>query len=117
MRFIYDDVHTSSCLERWAGECSVVKAGSFLWRPGVALMKNKTGLLRVLLYQILQEREDLTTLVVPDDVASILHWTETRLVKALKQVLDVGSLSSFFCIFIDGLDEFDGDQINRVKNH
>ena len=94
----------------------------FFWTLGNSLQKNYVGFLRSLLYQIAEQREDLIPLMVGQDSMpngktnystepiKILAWTKERLDYSLKRFLSNKPSSISLCFFIDGLDEFVGDE-------
>jgi hypothetical protein len=81
----------------------------FDFRAGQGISNNFEGLLKSLLLQLLKEVDDLRSLL-PDfcygkEHASTMSITQTR--KLLEALLR--QIPSNLCIFIDGLDEFQGD--------
>lgn len=84
------------------------------WRAGSDMQRKKEGLYRSLLTQILEQRQELTPIVLPK------HWTRQyhRCVQAERKLWDVAELKRAlfravehnsllrFCFFIDGLDEY-----------
>ena len=71
------------------------------------MQKTSVGLLRSLLYQIFREHPEVTQF--PTRSEPLLHWTEKRLAKILQDIASDLSSSYRMCLFIDGLDEIDGD--------
>ena len=125
MSFIVQDPRTNEALKVWAQpDLNVLTPSFFFWESGTPMQKSINGLLRSLIYQILdsdpgllgqQEQLSIGTTSLNDQVeilnAPSLHtWTERRLLAALKLVLDAAERArTCFCFFIDGLDEFVGD--------
>ncbi|KAG8533564.1 uncharacterized protein KY384_001304 [Bacidia gigantensis] len=83
MHFICDSGMTKAHLEQWSGGNQLLTPSFFFWNAGVQLQKCIEGLLRSLILQMLTER--------PTFITSL---------KAL--------MPASICIFVDGLDEFDG---------
>lgn len=83
----------------------------FFWNAGSALQKRTCGLLRSLLYQILERRPSLVSMVVQSPIPT---WTESRLSKTLLNIIHQNVNDDAICFFIDGLDEFDGDQQHLI---
>ena len=54
MRFIQDDDRTTTHLRTWAGHKTILTANCFFWNPGTKLQKSQAGMLRSLLYGLLQ---------------------------------------------------------------
>ncbi|KAI0811519.1 hypothetical protein GGR55DRAFT_678339 [Xylaria sp. FL0064] len=95
-------------------ENRIVIAQYFFWNSGTALEKSQEGLLRSLLFEILQSFPEL-----PDTIEiarrnygthlSITEgWSRQELLRALELVSQTNS-SAKICFFIDGLDEYKGD--------
>jgi hypothetical protein len=52
-------------LKTWAGSADPLVAACFFWRAGSALQNNQEGLIRSLLYAILDRRRELIAKVFP----------------------------------------------------
>ena len=121
MKFLFEHEQTQFQLRHWAGG-NVISAAFFFWRAGSSeLEKSYLGLLRALLYQVLQERPELIELVFPQRWRAVVRsvtyktpWTEKELVNAFVLLRQAPETNSRFCFFIDGLDEFDGDHRDLV---
>ena len=123
MKFVYNDPRTMDMLRSWAGTHELFTAAFFFSAPGSRMQKSQIGLVRSLLYQILQEDTTLIPFVFPDRWAvsklfreDHYEWKWTELVQALKTILSGHTSADMhtnsrknYCFFIDGLDEFDGD--------
>jgi hypothetical protein len=74
------------------------------------------GLLRSLLYQILDHYPKLIATFVPpqEEHKPLAAWTERRLLSTLQEVVHQKEISVKICCFIDDLDEFDGSQTDLV---
>ena len=106
----------------WGAGSDLLTCSFFFWALGNSLQKNYVGFLRSLLYQIAEQREDLIPLMMGQDLMPdgkmsyspepirILAWTKERLDYALKRFLSNKPSSISVCLFIDGLDEFVGDE-------
>lgn len=116
-----DFCHSGVTLPEWGTGFDLVMCSFFFWTLGSSLQKNYVGLLRSLLYQIAEQREDLISSMMGQDSTSegqtsylreprIYAWTKERLDDALKRFLSNKPPSISVCLFIDGLDEFVGDE-------
>ena len=117
MKLLCKDERTHEALKRWAGrEHTLITASHFFWSGGNQLQKSQIGLLRSLMYQILQQYPPLIEIVCPE------LWLDDRLSFPSKFRQDEEELSTMFhrlsqqtaravkiCIFVDGLDEYRGD--------
>lgn len=120
MKYIYHDERTKQGLQHWSAHTDVVTAGFFFWNSGSAMQKSLLGLLQSILYEILQQKPNLKEAVFPtkiqDEVSkrwlsrapdSDTIWTVADLKPAFDRLLRIPSLK--ICLFIDGLDEYEGD--------
>lgn len=125
MKFLFEHQQTRVHLRDWAGG-DIVAAAFFFWGAGSSeLKKSHLGLLRRLLYQVLQERPELIELVLPQRWGAVLNsaaykkpWTKTELVTAFDLLLQAPETNSKFCLFIDGLDDCEGshgDLVDAVR--
>ena len=122
MAYLDHEPQTQKCLKTWTKGSDIVTASFFFWNAGTVLQKSLQGLLRSLLYQIADQREDLISLMMeprgnetmrPDDLsnpAQLHAWTEQRLLSTLRRFLTSKPASICMCFFVDGLDEFVGDE-------
>jgi hypothetical protein len=121
MKFLFEHEQTQVHLQRWAGG-DVIAAAFFFWRAGSSeLEKSYLGLLRALLYQVLQERPELIELVLPQRWRAVIRsatykkpWTKSELVAAFDFLLQAPETKMRLCLFVDGLDEFDGDHRDLI---
>ncbi|KAK7985854.1 hypothetical protein PG988_003476 [Apiospora saccharicola] len=120
MKFLAQDTHTQHQLQKWAAAAGrkLVLARFFFWISGTTLQKSVEGLYRAILWEILTQCPDLIPNVFParwkdheDHKSRVSHvpmcLSEAREAFGLLQK----SLDSrhAVCLFIDGLDEYDGD--------
>ncbi|KAI4224688.1 MAG: hypothetical protein LQ349_007192 [Xanthoria aureola] len=111
--------HSHETLSAWG---DAVTCSFFFWNLGSPLQKNYIGLLRSLLFQIAEQRSEMIPIMSDQcksagtsqmeiyGSTSIYTWTEKRLEDALARFLQNKPPSMRVCIFIDGLDEFVGDE-------
>ncbi|KAJ3465065.1 hypothetical protein MRS44_005723 [Fusarium solani] len=121
MRFLSQDRTAMEYLRLWAAEKPVNTAGFFFWTSGSRQQRSQTGLLRSLLHQLLSSSPELIAKTFPDlwtrvrqmttkeRISLELEWTIADLRAALDTFLDAALKDANICLFIDGLDEFDGD--------
>ena len=122
MKFVSEHAQTQEILREWAGR-DVVVAKFFFWNAGSALEKPQRGLLQGLLFQILRQHPEIIPDVLPgrwdpskSASSSSKPWTRAELSKALEMMVSTRKLESSFCFFIDGLDGFEGDHVDLVKD-
>ncbi|RSL56235.1 hypothetical protein CEP54_008956 [Fusarium duplospermum] len=121
MRFLSQDPTAMKYLRLWAADKPVQTAGFFFWTSGSRQQRSQTGLLRSLLHQLLSSSPELIAKTFPDlwtkvrqmttkeRISLELEWTIDDLRGALDTFLDAALKDANICLFIDGLDEFDGD--------
>ena len=119
MSFLCQDDRTLEALRCWSGirGKNVLMPKFYFWSSGTQMQKSIEGLLRSLIWQILQLIPDLDiTSIAFESRDMIPAWTERRLQTALSSILQQASGSHLFCLFIDGLDEYEGDQVGLIKS-
>jgi len=122
MKFVCEDRRTRTLLSEWAGEQKVIIASHYFWSAGTTIQKSQDGLLRTLLFQIMVHVPDLISLICPDrwsEDSPIPHfylnpWGRSELLQALENLAKIKSPPAKICLFIDGLDEYDGDHTDII---
>lgn len=111
MTHILHDDRLKENLGIWSPDHEVHVLSFFFWRPGSILQKSVVGMLRSILYQLLEEIPRVFNALEEEHGPTsrpIPSWTERALAKL--QIAAIGALPDHvFCLFIDGLDEFEGD--------
>ena len=124
IKFLSTHEKTLSCLREWASRDhkELIISTFFFWKPGSEEQKTMRGLLRGLLYHMIEASPDVAQLVFPQ------HWANLRIRRSSMNALPaapefsdeevkaafnnlLGSDTTFarykLCLFMDGLDEFD----------
>ncbi|KAF7920233.1 uncharacterized protein EAE97_011574 [Botrytis byssoidea] len=121
MRFIYEHLQTELLLRKWAGSSKIITSAFYFWLSGTERQRSQIGLLRALLHGLLREDENLILEIFHEewvrmcDLEShdlefqIDEWSLGRLQQAFKRLVGMSSPSLKVCIFVDGLDEYEGD--------
>jgi hypothetical protein len=124
MKHLHDSERTQQCLRIWAGGTSLCIATFYFWNSGTAEQKSQLGCLRALLFQILKQFPHLVPLVLPGPWATQYSqvvlgnpvedayfgsWSLRKLKEAFRYLTRLENTSVKISLFIDGLDEFDGD--------
>jgi hypothetical protein len=125
MKFLCTGLWTIPHLRIWAEDKKLVFGKYFFWGAGTPLQKSREELLRSLLFDILNECPEFSPRVemkvghrLNITTASDEIWTLNLLQEVCNDVLS-WDLSAKFCLFIDGLDEYDGfseDLIEVIQN-
>lgn len=121
MKLLCDHENTKAALQIWAGREKLVTASYFFWSAGNDLQKSQRGLFQSFLFQILSQCPDLIPIVSPSrcnaensEVAADL-WTLQELIGCFEILSQQDLLSAKFCFFVDGLDEYDGEETDIIK--
>lgn len=122
MRFLNDNQKTLSGATNWTGSCNLVIASCYFWNSGTRLQKSQEGLFQTLLYQLLTQLPDFQL----DVFSSVKYfpsggpdpdhlWSISQLRTAIFALLTFYQNSCKFLLFIDGLDEFQGNEEQRQE--
>lgn len=125
MRFICEDPRTGSLLNEWSSPNLLIRATHFFWNSGTPDQRSYQGLLRALLFDILQQARHLIRVVFSDKwaahhwhptkvVPELQSWTLPRLINAFDLLFQKVGTELRFCLFVDGLDEYDGDPFDII---
>ena len=120
MKYLFNDRRTVSAANTWNKTNELISCGFFFWNSGTIMQMSRMGLLQTLLHQCLRNREDLIPELFPNRWSrqklfgsDTRPWTWSELSSALRTLVSRKDLS--FLVFIDGLDEFDGNPQGLVS--
>ncbi|KAI0432913.1 hypothetical protein F5Y09DRAFT_300773 [Xylaria sp. FL1042] len=112
-------------LEKWAGSKDALLVASFyFWASGTSMEASQGSLFRSLLFQLLRKRPNLIQRVAPQvwEAWCLFGWPKTAyLEEDLRDMLYnlikilVEEEKSKVCLFVDGLDEYDGDHHELIS--
>ncbi|KAM7191670.1 hypothetical protein V8F33_008766 [Rhypophila sp. PSN 637] len=123
MKFISTHDSLSRHLMQWAHGSDLLMAYFYFWGPGTAMQKSLLGLFRSLLHQLLSQRPDLcnsvalrrqTLFSVAGTDAQLPAWSLEELRECLLRLASQIQGNGRLALFIDGLDEFDGQHMDLV---
>lgn len=125
IKFVADHPDTRKMLEQWAGSKKLSIAAHYFWSAGTTMQKSQKGLLQTLLYDIFRGCPGEVPVICPEQWqqtfidtssgASGLAWTVSELLAALRAVAKARDLGVRYCIFVDGVDEFEGDHFDLCQ--
>lgn len=134
MKYLHKDVRTLAGLKAWSGHSTLVVAEFYFWNASKHLLpKSQEGLLRSILYQILQQCPELIQRTFPqqfpssdlliEDVKSAFASSSFLSIRELlaaferltQAIATDPAIKVKFCFLIDGLDEFDGNPQHIVR--
>jgi hypothetical protein len=122
MRYLYDhgQTHKEPCA--WSQDVPLGTAGFFFWLAGTSMQKSQFGLLRGSLHEILRQHRKLIPTVFSDEWEEIhtqllrgsklidgFILTPANVSRAFMLLVKQKTVPMKFCLFVDGLDEYDGD--------
>ncbi|KAF3396409.1 hypothetical protein F1880_007186 [Penicillium rolfsii] len=124
MKYLLDSPETWKNLQKWAGTRKLFIIDYFFWINGNDFHRSQEGLLQSLLFDIFRKCPELIETTFPerwiDSMNTIMGpWNRKELLKGLRKITRQMASSTAFCIFIDGLDEYQGeheDLINVLSN-
>ncbi|KAM0156950.1 hypothetical protein ACHAPG_005034 [Botrytis cinerea] len=128
MRFICGNSNTRKLLEKWSAPLPLVIASFYFWNSGTIEQRSQNGLLRALLAEILENLPDLLPVCFPKRWANIYNelvtpfteayhpsrskdiepWNLNELEVAMRTLMSQDMQNFKICLFVDGLDEYDG---------
>ncbi|RMJ11812.1 hypothetical protein CDV36_008534 [Fusarium kuroshium] len=115
MKYLHSHPRTHSLLREWAGASSYTLVDFFFLNLGTEEQKSFEGLSRALLYQLLKPNPSLIHQALPGMVKELKDTDKSPSLPSLSEVryafkvLTGEPTLGKACIFIDGLDEFEGD--------
>lgn len=122
MRYVCESDETRRRLLTWAGATPLTLGIFFFWNSGTIEQRSQVGLLRSLLHDVLDRYPELIPIVLPSVWAraysheirpSSYDKPETLtlglLMQAFKSLVKQDVVPFKLCLFIDGLDEYEGD--------
>ncbi|KAH7176878.1 hypothetical protein EDB81DRAFT_875669 [Dactylonectria macrodidyma] len=126
MKRIYEHQQTTQHLQHWAKGLPLTTASFFFWHLGSPLQKSQEGLLRSILYDLLRTNPRLVMDVMPELCIEVTKLGREELVgspslsELVRWFKKLGkacgsSTTQRACFFIDGLDEYVGDQAELVS--
>ena len=122
MKYLVSEPRTESILQTWAGNEALVVAKFFFWNAGNDMQKSQEGLLQSLLHEVLSQCPQLMESVCPSrwrdsDLYDTYSepWTKQELSESFDLLSRLPDLTSKFCFFIDGLDEYQGDHFGLIQ--
>ncbi|KAI8714865.1 NACHT domain-containing protein [Fusarium sp. LHS14.1] len=112
VRYIIDDEATQTLLNQWHSGTRIIS--HFFWKIGTPMQNNIKGLFCSLLYQLLQDNEKLISFLIHtfpliQSKNYPYDWSDGDLERVLLTALEANEVAQPVCIFIDGLDEYNGD--------
>lgn len=122
MKYLTQHPRTMEHLDIWASGRKLVSGKFFFWKPGSDLQKSIKGLIRGLLHRLLSECPDLIPLAFPkywelSMHRDVIHIDHDECQPAFEKLIAAShaGLEHKFMLFIDGLDEFEGNHAYLIR--
>lgn len=125
MKFVARHSETQTALKRWSADRDLIIASFYFWSSGDPMQRSKHGLVSSLLYQILCENPGMIPKVISqarwEDASVERHayktWTSDDISMAFQLAVkhEIEKHNCSFCFFIDGLDEYEGPDLELVR--
>jgi hypothetical protein len=126
MKFLVDNPRTRAHLDVWAAPAKTIIAAHYFWNQGSPMQKSMRGLLQTLALEILHEAPHLIPLArslraatssntefskldIQVDHGPSKEWTMDELSRILRGLAQGDTGDVKLCLFVDGLDEFEGN--------
>jgi hypothetical protein len=115
MKFVASERRTHNTLKLWANTDKLVTPSFFFWNLGTPLQKSHTGMLRSFLCMVLKDYPELIPAVFPNlwqnwsDSEAEIQPSLVEVQRAFQLLISRSSRFLKHCLFIDGIDEFEGD--------
>jgi len=120
MKYVTRDARLLQHLDSWAADKPLLIATYYFWSAGTLIQKSYDGLLRDLLFQYLSKVPELLPKALArrwaffkvfgrNAIGIAPEWTFEELLEAFASFESLVRDKFSLCVFIDGLDEFDGD--------
>jgi hypothetical protein len=127
MKYLVNSPDTFKHLQKWAGTRKLVIIDYFFWINGTDLHRSQEGLLHSLLFDVFRKCPELIETTFPERWVESMKlngdlvrpWNRKELLNGLQKITRQTASSNAFCIFIDGLDEYEGeheDLVNVLSN-
>jgi len=124
MKFISNHRSLNVHLSRWAADHRLLVGAFYFWGPGTPIQKSLAGLLRSILHQLLSQRPELCEFVatrrqvlfsVAGSSTQSPPWGFAELRECLTRLAAKIQGETRLALFVDGLDEFDGNYSEVVS--
>ncbi|TLD09359.1 uncharacterized protein PgNI_07282 [Pyricularia grisea] len=119
MKFICTHPDVRGHLQKWCNRRQLVTCNVYLWNAGTTFQKTQTGLLRTIVHEILAKKLDFCRIASPEryiyyqmagsGVPAPPDWSVQELQGAISRLVSNFSEQCRLALFIDGLDEYEGD--------
>lgn len=122
MKYLAGNSRTRELLAVWARGEPLFCASFYFWTAGTTLQKSQQGLLRSILHAVLSEHPELIPIAFPTHCRYFCRRkldNEDPSLMELKAAFQLFTTQTIMplrlCLWIDGIDEYDGDHVELVQ--
>lgn len=125
MKYLHEHVKTHALLQTWANGSDLILANFFFYALGKSEQKSQSGLLRSLLYQILEYDPSVTEHALPHMWREACYNHQScpelevpsieEMANALKVLCSALHADKKIFFLIDGIDEYDGKDLDIAR--
>ena len=124
MKFLAHHPRTKGKLAEWAGDKKLLFSNFYFWNSGTAMQMSLEGLYRSILLEVSRQCPDMLPQLFPEEWVALHSHPDSTLsdstifhadtvTNAFQRLLDLdGHPSHRMCFFIDGLDEYTGEDVD-----
>lgn len=109
MKFVVNDPRLGKHLKQWAKDRELFVGKFYFWRAGSMEQRSVSGLVRSMITQLSLAFPGLFQDSIARFSGLLRSWTDKKLYEALRNLIQQHKSRLKVCIFIDGLDELEGD--------
>jgi hypothetical protein len=125
MKCLVRQPETQAALHAWAGSSELITRSFFFWNVGRSLQKSQEGIFRAILHSVLEESPFMVRRILPGFYNDLYTWSYNNSktdprdfyqltfveigLAFLRLTQDLEFLNTKMCLFIDGVDEYEGD--------
>ncbi|PYI35021.1 hypothetical protein BP00DRAFT_315786, partial [Aspergillus indologenus CBS 114.80] len=123
MKYLCQHNATTKHLQQWSGAKALIVARFFFWKPGTPLQRSFRGLVRGVMHSVLSQSLELIPLLFPKQWRAALDGLrpaiedDSEVLAAFGKLRETDAIYSTrrIALFIDGLDEFEGDRALMIS--
>ncbi|KXH41362.1 hypothetical protein CNYM01_10776 [Colletotrichum nymphaeae SA-01] len=123
MKYVVHEQECKESLKRWSGTLPLIVTKFYLWNSGSQDQMSQEGLIRTILHDALLQRPELIPKILAKRWQRCQHfgsdlrdWSGIELEQSFEALAKSATEDNFkICLFIDGLDEFDGDHNSLIR--
>ncbi|KAK2749358.1 hypothetical protein CKAH01_18028 [Colletotrichum kahawae] len=116
MKYVVHQERCDESLRRWSGQMPLIVTRFYLWNSGSEHQMSQEGLIRAILHDALSQHPELIPKVLSKRWqryqlfgSDVRVWKTSELEESFEALAKSAEGSFKLCLFVDGLDEFNGE--------